>query len=102
MLTWACLPHYSVATSLATSPHSHARTQGHAYIAYIRVIVLLVHVLLLLAATAMAQDGTIYPLETPDEPNAILLGTGGVEDQPADGGAVGSRTERPRRRRGTQ
>jgi len=38
---------------------------------------------LLLAATAMAQDGTIYPLETPDEPNAILLGTGGVEDQPA-------------------
>ncbi len=32
---------------------------------------------------AMAQDGTIYPLETPDEPNAILLGTGGVKDQPA-------------------
>ena len=31
----------------------------------------------------LAQDGTIYPLEAPDEPNAILLGTGGVEDQPA-------------------
>lgn len=32
---------------------------------------------------ALAQDGTIYPLETPAEPNAILLGTGGVENQPA-------------------
>ena len=31
----------------------------------------------------IAQDGTIYPLDTPDEPNAILLGTGGVENQPA-------------------
>lgn len=31
----------------------------------------------------LAQDGTIYPLETPAEPNAILLGTGGVENQPA-------------------
>ncbi|MDH3246190.1 MAG: alpha/beta hydrolase [Saprospiraceae bacterium] len=30
-----------------------------------------------------AQDGTIYPLDTPAEPNAILLGTGSVEDQPA-------------------
>ena len=30
-----------------------------------------------------AQDGTIYPLEAPAEPKAILLGTGGVEDQPA-------------------
>jgi acetyl esterase/lipase len=35
------------------------------------------------ANTAMAQDGTIYPLEAPAEPNAILLGTGGVENQPA-------------------
>jgi len=35
------------------------------------------------AVTVMAQDGTIYPLETPAEPNAILLGTGGVDDQPA-------------------
>jgi acetyl esterase/lipase len=32
---------------------------------------------------AMAQDGTIYPLEAPAEPNAIPLGTGGVKDQPA-------------------
>ena len=38
---------------------------------------------LLIASSAMAQDGTIYPLETPAEPNAILLGTGGVENQPA-------------------
>ena len=30
-----------------------------------------------------AQDGTIYPLEAPAEPNAIPLGTGGVADQPA-------------------
>ena len=36
-----------------------------------------------LATTALAQDGTIYPLETPAEPNAILLGTGGVENQPS-------------------
>lgn len=32
---------------------------------------------------AFAQDGTIYPLETPAEPHAILLGTGGVDNQPA-------------------
>lgn len=31
----------------------------------------------------MAQDGTIYPFETPAEPNAIPLGTGGVSNQPA-------------------
>lgn len=35
------------------------------------------------AASAIAQDGTIYPLETPKEPNAIPLGTGDVADQPA-------------------
>ncbi|GHA25657.1 hypothetical protein GCM10007103_03630 [Salinimicrobium marinum] len=34
-------------------------------------------------APGWAQDGTIYPMETPKEPNAIPLGTGGVEDQPA-------------------
>lgn len=39
--------------------------------------------LLALAGTALAQDGTIYPLEAPAEPNAIPLGTGGVKDQPA-------------------
>ncbi len=33
--------------------------------------------------SATAQDGTIYALETPDEPNAIALNTGGVENQPA-------------------
>ena len=39
--------------------------------------------LLLVVASAMAQDGTIYPLAAPAEPNAIALGTGGVKDQPA-------------------
>jgi acetyl esterase/lipase len=39
--------------------------------------------LLVLSASAMAQDGTIYPLNNPAEPNAILLGTGGVGNQPA-------------------
>ncbi len=32
---------------------------------------------------ANAQDGTIYPLETPMEPKAIPLNTGAVENQPA-------------------
>ena len=36
-----------------------------------------------LAGSALAQDGTIYPLTAPAEPNAISLGTGGVKDQPA-------------------
>lgn len=35
------------------------------------------------AFSAIAQDGTIYPLEAPAEPNAILLNTGGVDAQPA-------------------
>src|SRR6478736_8774339 len=39
--------------------------------------------LLLVSLYAMAQDGTIYPLDAPAEPNSILLGTGGVKDQPA-------------------
>src|SRR6478736_8275232 len=39
--------------------------------------------LLVFTASAVAQDGTIYPLEAPAEPNAIPLGTGGVADQPA-------------------
>lgn len=39
--------------------------------------------LLVFAASAIAQDGTIYPLDNPSEPKAILLNTGGVEDQPA-------------------
>lgn len=38
---------------------------------------------LFIASSAMAQDGTIYPLENPEEPNALPLGTGGVENQPA-------------------
>ncbi|MFD2098536.1 alpha/beta hydrolase [Flagellimonas iocasae] len=39
--------------------------------------------MLLATVQLMAQDGTIYPLDAPDEPKAILLNTGGVEDQPA-------------------
>jgi acetyl esterase/lipase len=39
--------------------------------------------LLLTTTFTMAQDGTMYPLEAPKEPNAIPLGTGGVENQPA-------------------
>jgi Esterase/lipase len=35
------------------------------------------------ATTAVAQDGTIYPMDPPAEPNAIPLNTGGVEGQPA-------------------
>ena len=35
------------------------------------------------ASSAVAQDGTIYPLKAPAEPNAIPLGTGGVADQPS-------------------
>ncbi|NTS42986.1 alpha/beta hydrolase fold domain-containing protein [Flavisolibacter sp. BT320] len=35
------------------------------------------------STAALAQDGTIYPLDAPKEPNAIPLGTGGVADQPA-------------------
>lgn len=38
---------------------------------------------LVFAAYARAQDGTVYPLEAPAEPGAIVLGTGGVENQPA-------------------
>ncbi len=38
---------------------------------------------LALAASALAQDGTVYPLEAPAEANAIALNTGGVENQPA-------------------
>ena len=38
---------------------------------------------LILSFSVTAQDGTIYPLNAPAEPNAILLGTGGVENQPA-------------------
>lgn len=38
---------------------------------------------LISTSTVFAQDGTIHPLEAPAEPNAILLGTGGVDNQPA-------------------
>jgi acetyl esterase/lipase len=37
----------------------------------------------LISATGFAQDGKMYPMEAPQEPNAIPLNTGGVENQPA-------------------
>ncbi len=46
-------------------------------------LLVLATTLLAFAATSIAQDGTIYPLEAPEEPNAIPLGTGGVEGQTA-------------------
>lgn len=45
--------------------------------------ILIVLMLQCFAFNTMAQDGTIYPLEAPKEPNAIPLGTGSVKDQPA-------------------
>lgn len=39
--------------------------------------------LMIVSNLLTAQDGTIYPLNAPDEPNAIPLKTGGVDDQPA-------------------
>jgi acetyl esterase/lipase len=39
--------------------------------------------LVIVSTFAIAQDGTIYPLKAPAEPNAIPLGTGGVEGQTA-------------------
>jgi len=43
----------------------------------------LVACLVAVSTFVKAQDGTIYPLQAPAEPNAIVLGTGGVKDQPA-------------------
>jgi acetyl esterase/lipase len=40
-------------------------------------------ILIVTSNVAIAQDGTMYPLEAPVEPNAIKLGTGSVENQPA-------------------
>ncbi len=48
-----------------------------------RLIVFLLMALPFMSHLSFAQDGTIYPQETPKEPNAIPLNTGGVEDQPA-------------------
>lgn len=43
----------------------------------------LLFICLLVAQLSFAQDGKIYPLAAPAEPNAIPLHTGGVKDQPA-------------------
>jgi acetyl esterase/lipase len=39
--------------------------------------------LLFISTISLAQDGTIYPMATPAEPNAIPLNTGAVAGQPA-------------------
>ena len=39
--------------------------------------------LLALSTVAFAQDGTMYPMEAPEEPNAIALNTGDVDGQDA-------------------
>jgi acetyl esterase/lipase len=39
---------------------------------------------LVFAAPAAAQQAPMYPMDPPPEPNAIPLGTGGVEDQEAE------------------
>ena len=39
--------------------------------------------IVLLSAAAFAQDGKMYPMDAPEEKNAIPLNTGGVKDQPA-------------------
>lgn len=44
---------------------------------------LLSTLLLMCAQASQAQDGTIRPLAPPTEPRSIVLGTGGVEQQPA-------------------
>lgn len=46
-----------------------------------KVVILIISIFF--ANYAIGQDGTIYPLDTPAEPKAILLGTGGVTDQTA-------------------
>ena len=40
-------------------------------------------ILSIFAISVFSQDGTIYPLEAPSEPDAIPLNTGGVDNQPA-------------------
>ncbi len=46
-------------------------------------IAMLAYCSLIFVEITTAQDGTIYPLSPPAEPNAIPLGTGSVENQPA-------------------
>ncbi len=49
----------------------------------LRTTLISLALLLASAAGVRAQDGRIYPLQAPPEPNAIPLGTGGVDKQPA-------------------
>ncbi|MEZ5955212.1 MAG: alpha/beta hydrolase [Hyphomonas sp.] len=49
----------------------------------IRIVLAAAAVLLLAPLQAIAQDGTMYPMDVPDEPNAIPLNTGCVEGQTA-------------------
>ncbi|WP_084618409.1 alpha/beta hydrolase [Cellvibrio sp. OA-2007] len=45
--------------------------------------ILILGLVYLHSAAIFAQDGKMYPIDAPKEPNAIPLGTGGVDDQPA-------------------
>ncbi|WP_345694278.1 alpha/beta hydrolase [Fodinibius salicampi] len=56
---------------------------NQARIATLSSVLIFATLALVFSTSAIAQDGTIYPLEAPDEPNAIPLGTGGVEEQDA-------------------
>jgi acetyl esterase/lipase len=49
----------------------------------LRALVALLFFVSAMQAPVSAQDGKVYPLEAPEEPGAILLGTGGVEGQTA-------------------
>jgi hypothetical protein len=50
---------------------------------FVMTKILIFACLLVVSKFAIAQDGTIYPLQAPAGPNAIPLKTGGVDDQPA-------------------
>ena len=50
---------------------------------YLKLLTFFLAACVAITEDAGAQDGTIYPLEAPPEPNAIPLETGGMADQPA-------------------
>jgi len=53
------------------------------YTSFLKASVYVLALFVFSAGTLHAQDGTIYPVDNPEETNAIPLGTGGVENQPA-------------------
>jgi acetyl esterase/lipase len=86
------LIHHSVSSIFQINFFSY--TIIHIFILYLKKLIMtdkflnpvkstLLASLFFFTASVMAQDGTIYPLDAPAEPNAIPLGTGGVEGQTA-------------------